>query len=141
LVADDTGKVGPPRHSVAHSYRCLNTLPSAALEEHHAASWRALAIGKSGEDRSPRNRKRGREVVGREPDEMSIVSRRGNEQNDHGSLIVASFHDDSSCDRLNIAKPRFSVDDNAPIRTADLRVPCTTIAREPDRDFGPPSKT
>ena len=141
MVADDTGKVGPPRHSVAHSYRCLNTLPWAALEEHYPTAWRTIAVGESGQDQPRRNGERGGEVVGRQPDEMSIVSRRGNEKDDHVSLIISSFHDDTSGDGLNIAQPRFGVDGSAPIRAADLRVPGTTIASESDRDFSPPSKT
>ena len=46
---------------------------------------------------------------------MSIVSRRGNEEHNQVSLIVASFQDDSSCDGLNVAKPSFSIDHHAPI--------------------------
>lgn len=83
---------------------------------------------------------RARQIVGRKPQDVSVVSRGRDEQDDDVGFVVSSLQNHPTGDCLDVAKPSLGVDADAPAGSANLRVPCSAVARSTDRDLRPPSQ-
>jgi hypothetical protein len=55
-------------------------------------------------------------------------------------VIVAAFQGSPARAHLHVSQSRFGVDRNVPVAAKDGRVPCPTVARNPEWHLRPPSK-